>query len=378
MNSKSSMEGLRSRPDFLLLFVVLSLVGFGLAMVFSASSAIAANNPDYGNNPYFFFIRQAIMIFVGLILMFFIMLLQYEKVKQLYPLIIAGSLIMLVLVLIIGEERNGAQSWFQIAGFGIQPTEFAKVAIVLYLAVITTKKQDKLKEFKAGLRPILFILAAYFGLIMLQPDLGATIVLGLTAFIILFIAGARVSHLLLLLIVVLAAGYFGYQQLDEDSYKLDRLTAFTKADTACASPACYHIQSSLQAFGHGGIFGTGYGEGIQKVVYLPYGYSDFIYAVIGEELGFIGSLTLLLVFIILIWRGIVIAGRCPDNFGRIAGFGIIVLLAVQTFVNIGGVISLIPVTGLTLPFISHGGSSIISTLMMMGILLNISRYQVRS
>lgn len=366
----------RGTPDFLLLILTLLLVGFGLVMVFSASSNIAVTDERYNLDALFFVKRQLIWAVMGTFVMFFVMNIHYTKFKIWFMPLFVIVVIMLALVPFIGTEVNGAKSWFMIGSIGIQPTELAKISLILYIAALISKKGDKFRQFKRGLLPVLVILGIIIGLIMLQPDLGSSIILAACAMIVIVAGGANLKHLTSIGAVAAMIGCIALliYMLDSDAnhYRIQRFTSFIdpwedKLGTG------FHLLTSLEAFGHGGLTGAGFGASIQKLLYLPYPYNDFIFAVIGEEFGFIGTVLFLFFYVLLIWRGLLIAIRCPDVFGTLVGVGIIGMIAIQALINMGGVTGSIPITGVTLPLISYGGSSLLITMFSMGILLSISR-----
>ena len=374
---KTKTNGLRGRPDFLLLVLTLLLVGFGLVMVFSASSNTAAISKDFNFDALYFTKRQLMFAVVGIIAMFTIMNIPYTAFKKGVILYFIPVLIMLILVPFVGEVRNNAHSWFGIGSFGIQPTEFAKLGLILYLGSLISKKGEKFRDFKKGLVPVFIIIAFVCGLIMLQPDLGACIVIAACSLIIIVAGGANLKQLFLsgiIIALIVSAGASISMMKDPKSwqYRINRFTAFMDPQ-GDELGSTYQLSRSLQALGHGGLTGAGFGHSVQKLKYLPYAYSDFIFSVIAEEFGFIGSLLFLLFYLFFLWRGLFIALRCPDSYGTVVGVGIVGLLAVQTIVNIGGVTGAMPLTGVTLPFISHGGSSLIVLLASIGVLLSISR-----
>ncbi|MCQ6560373.1 putative lipid II flippase FtsW [Paenibacillus mendelii] len=378
---KTKTNGLRGRPDFLLLVLTLLLVGFGLVMVFSASSNTAVVSKEFNFDALYFTKRQLLFAVVGIGLMFFIMNIPYTAFKKGFILYFIPVVIMLLLVPFIGEVRNGARSWFGIGSFGVQPTEFAKLGLILYLGSLISKKGDKFRDFKKGLLPVFVIVAFICGLIMLQPDLGSCIVIAGCAIIIIIAGGANLKQLFLAGIIIssIVAAWASISMMkdpDAWSYRIDRFTAFMDP-TGDELGTTYHLSRSLQALGHGGLTGAGFGHSVQKLKYLPYAYSDFIFSVIAEEFGFIGSLLFLLFYLFFLWRGLLVALRCPDSYGTIVGVGIVSLLALQTIINIGGVTGTMPITGVTLPFISHGGSSLLVSLAAMGVLLSISREYYR-
>ncbi len=367
----------KGSPDFLLMFLTLLLTGFGVLMVFSASSATAA---IHFNDSLYFTKRQIIFAVVGIFLMIILMNIRFQKWKQLIFPIFVLAVGALVLVLFIGEVRNGAKSWFQIGPFGGQPTEFAKLAVVIYLAALISRKGEKFRDFQKGFLPVIIIVGIVCGLIMLQPDLGSCFILVLTAGIVIIAGGANMKHITLSCIFLagilglVIGGYFLTTSPENwQHYRLARLTSYLNPWEDPLDSG-FHLIQSLYALGHGGVTGAGFGQSIQKLHYLPYAYNDFIFAIIGEELGLIGAVTVLFGMLLLMWRALIISLRCPDIFGTLLGTGIVGMLGVQSVINLGGVTGLIPITGVTLPFISYGGSSLLVTLMCMGILLNISRY----
>jgi cell division protein FtsW len=376
MNAQQN-SGPRGRPDFLLLILTLLLVGFGLVMVFSASSNYALASDLFNRDPLYFTKRQLVWIAAGMFLLLVLMNVPYRRFKNGYVLFFIPALILLALVPFIGEERHGARSWFGIGTLGIQPTEFAKLALILYLGAVITKKDERFRDFKHGLLPVTLVVAFVCFLIMLQPDLGSAMVIAIFAAVVIFAGGADLKHLFVLGLstaVVVTAWASVSMLMDPDawSYRIERLTSYLHP-LEDELDSGYHLVKSLEALGHGGLTGAGFGHGVQKLKYLPFPYNDFIFSVIAEEFGFIGSVVFLLTYLFFIWRGIVIALRCPDPYGTIVGIGIMSMIGIQAFINIGGVIGAIPITGVTLPLISYGGSSIIVTLASIGILLSISR-----
>lgn len=371
----------RGTPDFLLLFLAFSLVCFGLAMVFSASMAYSRTDSITGivlNDPSYLAVRQAAAIALGTVAMFFCMNINYNVLKKWIGPAFIIVVIMLMLVPIFGNKVNGARSWFVIAGFGIQPAEFAKLAVILYLAALISKKDEKFRSFKKGLLPALTIVGFISALILLQPDRGSTMILVLCATIVIIAGGANLKHIFLLgaagafVMSIGVAIYVIKTKLSGQSYLLDRFTSFMDP-FADPLDTGYQLVQSLYAFGHGGISGAGFGQGIQKLHYLPEAHNDFIFSIIGEELGFIGSSLFILIYLAFLWRGLLIAIRCNELFGTLAGVGIIGMIAIQALINLGGVTGSIPLTGVTLPLISYGGSSMLVTLISLGILLSISR-----
>jgi len=375
---KAPESGQRGTPDFLLLILTLLLVGFGLVMVFSASSSIAVSKPGYNNDALYFLKRQLLWVGLGSFIMLIMMNIHFQKYKKLFILFFIGTLVLLFLVPIIGESRNGARSWLGFGSFGIQPTEFAKLAIILYLAAIIAKKDEKFRDFKRGLLPVMIVVGFFAFLIMLQPDFGSCAILVMCAAALIIAGGSNLKHILLSSAVLLGLAalgtsfYFLLNPGADFGFRGDRFTAFLDP-MADQQGTGYHLSRSLEAFGHGGLTGAGLGNSVQKLFYLPYAYNDFIFAVIGEELGFIGTTIFILFYILFLWRALIVSLRCPDIYGTLVGIGLVSLIAIQALINMGGVSGAIPVTGVPLPFISYGGSSMLTLLTGMGILLSISR-----
>lgn len=356
-------------PDFILVIVILALLSLGLIMVYSASAVWA----DYRFDDSFYFAkRQLLFAIIGLIAMFFIMNIDYWTWRSWSKVILITCFVLLIAVLIpgIGNVRNGSRSWIGVGAFSIQPSEFMKLAMIIYLAKFLSENQKNITSFKKGLVPSLGLVFTAFALIMLQPDLGTGTVMVGTCLIMIFVSGARIAHFIGLGLIGLA-GFVGL--IAAAPYRIKRITAFLDPWEDPLGSGFQTIQS-LYAIGPGGLFGLGLGQSRQKFFYLPEPQTDFIFAILAEELGFIGGAFVLLLFALLLWRGIRTALNAPDLYGSFLAVGIISMVAFQVMINIGVVINLIPVTGITLPFFSYGGSSLTLMLMAMGILLNISRY----
>ncbi|WP_339061616.1 putative lipid II flippase FtsW [Tepidibacillus marianensis] len=358
----------RGTPDFLLLFLTLGMVGFGIVMIFSASFTISYWNMG---NRWYFTQRQLQWAGIGFIAMSVAMNIPFRAYKEKVAYFFLGSIVLLLFVFLpgIGQVRNTAHSWIGFGNLTIQPAEFAKLGLILYLAALMAKKGNKMRSFKQGLLPPLIISLFVFGLIALQPDYGTGMILLLTAGVMIIVAGANLKH-----IVYLALGGGGILSvlIFSAGYRAARFTSFMNP---WKDPwgSGYHLIQSLIALGNGGVFGTGFGKGIQKFFYLPYPQSDFIFSVMGEELGLIGVTLFILIYLFLLWRALIVSLRSKDSFGALVGVGIVTLLGLQAFINIGGVIGAIPITGVPLPFISAGGSALIMAMTAMGILLSLSR-----
>lgn len=359
----------KSTPDFILIIVTLTLLALGLIMVYSAS-AVWANYKF--NDSFFFAKRQLLFAGLGFAAMFLMMNIDYWSWRKWAKPILLICFLLLLIVLIpgIGMERNGSRSWIGVGAFSIQPSEFIKLALISFLAKFLSENQRYITTVKKGLLPSLGLVFFAFGLIMLQPDLGTGTVMTGTCVVMLFIAGARISHFVFLGLMGLA-GFVGL--IMSAPYRMARITSFLDPWQDPLNSG-FQIIQSLYAIGPGGLFGLGLGQSRQKFFYLPEPQTDFIFAILSEELGFIGGSFVILLFALLLWRGIKIALGAPDLYGSFLAVGIITMIAIQVMINIGVVTGLMPVTGITLPFLSYGGSSLTIMLMAVGVLLNISRY----
>lgn len=359
----------KSTPDIVLIVITLSLLAVGLIMVYSASAIWATYKFD---DSFFFAKRQLLFAGVGVLAMFFIMNVDYWTWRTWAKVIIIVCFILLVLVLIpgVGMVRNGSRSWIGVGAFSIQPSEFMKLAMIAFLAKFLSENQKKITSFKKGLAPSLALIFTAFGMIMLQPDLGTGTVMVGTCIVMIFVAGARISHFVMLGMLGVA-GFVGL--ILSAPYRIKRITSFLDPWEDPLNSG-FQIIQSLYAIGPGGLLGLGLGQSRQKFFYLPEPQTDFIFAILAEELGFIGGSFVILLFSLLLWRGVRIALGAPDLYGSFLAIGIIGMIAIQVIINIGVVIGLMPVTGITLPFLSYGGSSLTLMLMAVGVLLNISRY----
>lgn len=356
----------RNRPDFLLLFLTILLVGFGLLMVFSASTALAS---DKYHSSLYFVQRQGLWSIVGTAVMLFFMNVPYRMFQLSVRGVFLMSLILLGAVVLVGTKVNGHRSWFGIGSFGVQPTEFAKIGLMMYLAALISKKGERIRYFKQGLLPVLIIIGTVVGLIMLQPDIGSDLVVLISAGVVVLASG---GNLLQMLGAYLCIMPLAVVVVMNKTYRFQRFTSFLHPwkDTQGSS---YQLLQSLAAFGHGGLTGVGLGKGVEKMFYLPEAHTDFIFSTIGEELGFLGCIAFIFLYLLLIWRGLLAAIRSSDSFGMYLGIGLISLIGVQALINLGGVTGSIPITGVPLPLVSYGGSSLLMTMASIGMLLNISR-----
>lgn len=360
----------RGKPDFILLFIVFLLVGFGLVMVFSASYYVALTNTETGDS-YFYFKRQLIAAGIGLITLIIVMNVDYTLYRKwIVPLLLVTAALLVIVFFMPADY--GARRWIKLPGFQFQPSEFAKVTAIIYAAYIFSKKQDRLHSFRRGLLPPLIVIGALFLLIVFEPHYSAAFILFCSSMAVVFCSRARLRHLLslaLLSIPILISFLF------IKGYRLTRLEAF-RDPFADQLDDGYQIVQSLYAIAPGGWSGVGLGNSIQKMSYLPFAHTDFIFSIIAEELGFIGGSFLILLYFLFIWRGIVIALRAPNQFGFLLAIGLVTLIGLQVFLNIAVATALIPVTGVPLPFISYGGTALLTNMGISAILLNISRYRL--
>ena len=358
----------RLSPDMWLFGVMVVLLSIGVVMVYSASAIMAA---DRFHDPYLFLKKQLFWALLGSFCLLTVLRVDYRRLERLqWPILIAaGVLLVLVLVPPFAQPINGTRRWFRLGPVSFQPAELAKLALVIYLAAYLARRHDGLASFSRGLLPPLGIAGGLALLVLLQPDLGSCLTLIIVTFGLLFLAGARTRHLGLLVALALPVLVFVVRLAP---YRLRRITTFVDPWADPRGGGFQIIQSWL-ALGSGGLFGRGIGESKQKLFYLPESHTDFIFAVIGEELGFLGAVALLALFVVLIWRGLRIGLRAPDPFGGYLALGITVLIATQTLVNLGVVTGLLPTKGLPLPFISFGGSALLVTMLSTGVLLNISQ-----
>lgn len=361
------------RMDYGILLTVTLLCAFGLVMVFSASYYYAQNYAGADYDGYFYLKKQAVYMLIGYPIMLLLSFFDYRRLEKYKVIGFLVSVVLLVAVLIFGEELNGGKRWLKIAGQSIQPSEIAKFGMMLYMCAFMSKKHAVMRDFKRGMLPMLLVIGVICGLIMLQPNMSMAVIVGMMGYALLFAGGADIKQMLLLG-VVLVALFVLFAVIEP--YRFARLTSFRDPwnDGDGGLGSGYQLIQSLYALGSGGLFGLGLNNSRQKLLYMTYGESDFIFAILGEELGFVGAVAVMCAYGFIIFRGLRTALRCRDRFGSLLATGITVVFALQVFVNIGVVTGSMPTTGQALPFISAGGSSLLIFLAAMGVLLNISRY----
>jgi cell division protein FtsW len=365
------------RVDTGLLAVTLCLAGIGILMVYSAGHVLSYS--QYGSN-YHYLKIQAIACVIGLVGMGFTSYIPYRFYERHSTKLLFLAFALLILVFTpIGNSVRGAEGgkfnrWIAVGGFRFQPVEFAKIALIIHTAHFLARYPDRIKSLLNGVIPNVLIIGLMFGLVVMQPDFGSAVLLAATAGSLLFIGGIRITHTLMLIGSggAMLAGF-----IISNSYRLKRLTDFW-ASMQSPEAAGYQLGRSLDALKWGGLFGVGIDDSAAKINYLPYPHTDFIFSILGEEFGFIGAATVILIFMIFVWRGISIARRTENRFGALFATGLTIVIGLQAFINIGVVTGQLPTKGITLPFLSYGGSSLVVSLVCVGMLLNISRSATQS
>lgn len=367
----SARVGKREAPDTVLVGAIAALVTIGLVMIFSASSAYAvALQHDAG----YFLKRQAVWLVVALAVAYVAYRIDYRKLRGVAPWALGLSMVCLALVLVphVGVIAGGASRWLGAGPIQFEPSEFAKLALVLYLSAALATKGDRIRSLTRGLFPLALVTAVMAVLVIKQPDFGTASLLAFTAATLFFVAGARVAHLLMILAFVAPPAFL---LIRHDPYKLARVVAFIDPWKDPQDKG-FHIVQSLMALGSGGWFGVGLGFSHQKFFWLPEAHTDFIGSIIGEETGFAGMAAIVALFVIFAYRAVRIALAAPDRFGFFLCVGCMALIVIQAFVNLGVVSSSWPVTGVPLPFISFGGTSLVTSLTAVALIVNVGRSRV--
>lgn len=353
--------------DYKTLAVVLVLLGLGLVILYSASTVLSFSK--YHTNSHYFFNQLLQGVVVGSILMYLCTKIDYHKWQKYAPLLMLVSIILLVAVLVIGLKVGNARRWIVVGPISVQPAEIAKLCLIFYVASWIDKRKSEINDFYYGIIPTLIIIGMVAGLIILEPDIGTMLVVSAISLTMLFVGGIRVKHLAGILIAAFIALVI---LIKLEPYRLARLTTFLdpKADPQGIG---YQINQAALAIGSGGFFGLGYGNSRQKYNYLPEVMGDSVFAITVEELGFLRGGLLIGLYVFFAFRGLKIANHAPDTFGKMLAVGIVAWIVFQALINIGAIIGLLPLTGIPLPFVSYGSSSLIVLLAAVGILLNISR-----
>ena len=357
---------------FLIITTILVVAGF---FIFSSASLglLAKQSSNYSSVA---FSQTVLGLFLGTVAMVVAARLDYKIWKSWAFYILIGALILNILVLIpsIGFEHGGARRWLRLGGVSFQPVELLKFAFIIYFAAWIGGVKDKVKTFQWGFLPLVALLGIIGVLLLLQPDTDNYMVIAVTGMGMFIAAGGRWRHVLIMIIAgIMGIGFLAFTR----PYVMQRIQTFLNP-TADSLGASYQIQQSLIAIGSGGLFGTGFGQSVQKFTYLPEPVGDSIFAVAGEEFGFVGSVLLISLFVLFAVRGLKIAANVPDVFGRLVVCGIVIMIISQAFVNIGAMLGVLPLSGITLPFVSHGGTSLFISLFEIGVMLSISKSQKHS
>lgn len=353
--------------DFVLFSTIMLLVSIGVVMVYSASSYSAFFNPDIQDSMYYLK-KQGLWAVIGTFFMFLAIKIDYHKIRKYTKILMIATIVLLAAVFAF-PAVNGARRWIRIGPASFQPSDMAKYIVVLYMAKSIEIKGEKVKSLIYGVIPYLLVSGFYAGMVLAEKNLSIATVIMIVTLIVLFVAGAKTSHMLGLIGLVGLAGVAG---IIFEPYRMARFTSFLNP-WADPKGTGYQLIQSLLALGSGGIWGMGLGRSRQKAYYIPEPHNDFIFSIIGEELGLIGCTIIILLFVVFIWRGIVTAIRAKDTYGTLLASGITSVVGIQAIINIAVVTGSMPVTGVPLPFISYGGSSMVFNLVAMGVLLNISR-----
>lgn len=359
----------KGQIDFYFLITVFALLALGLMMVMSASSESARNANYTGGDAYYFIKRQLLWAAISVVAMFFFSKFDYHKLVKWSGIIIVGTFLLLILVLAAGTEANGGQRWLRLGPVQFQPSEVAKVALILYLAGSLSRNKKYLNTFSRGLLPNLIVIGITAGLLIVQPHFSATVLIVGVGIIMLFVGGVNWKHLVMLAAPVI---FLGSMLVMTSSYRRARVFSFLDPFADPLGDG-YQVIQSLYAIGSGGLFGVGLGQSRQKFLYIPEPQNDFIFSILCEELGFVGAFLVIMIFVFLVYRGIKIAMNAKDKEGSLIAVGIITLIALQVIMNIAVVTSAMPVTGIPLPFFSYGGTALLIIMSCMGIMLNISK-----
>ena len=359
----------RGKMDFSILLVITALCAFGLVMVFSASYYYAQHYSGANNDSFYYLKRQLLYLAIGYPVMLLISLIDFRIIEKLRSLFLAVSLVLLVMVLLWGRDLNGGKRWLVIAGISIQPSELAKFGLMIFMCSYMSRHRNEMQTFRYGMLPMLMAIGVIAGLVMLQPNMSMAVIIGFIGVVLLYLGGCDLKQLLILgAIAVVAVFVLAFAQ----PYRVARMTSFSNPENDPQGTG-YQLLQSYYAIGSGGFFGKGINNSYQKLLYMTYGESDFIFAILCEEFGFIGGLITILMYAWIVFRGMVISMRCKNRFGSLLAAGISIVFGFQVFVNIGVVTGLLPTTGQALPFISAGGTSLLVFLAAMGLLLSISR-----
>ncbi len=354
--------------DFTLFIIPILLTGFGAVMIYSASMVYAPVVLD--TSSYHFLKKQLMWGTMGLMVMMFFTIFPYRHLQRMTKIIVLAMIALLGGLFLFGKNVNNSVSWYDLGVMSFQPAEFVKIGLIIYLSSVYAKKQQYIGEFGRAVIPPLILTSLILGLILLQPDIGTAAIIGLIASFVIASSGIKGKHIALLVGVTFAFILVAAPQMVTE----ERLARFSGAFSPFETPDGdgYHLIQSYVAIGTGGLFGEGLGQGVQKLGYLPEPHTDFIMAVIAEELGFIGVIIVVGLIGGLVLRGLYISRRCKDTFGALLALGISAMIGIQAFINLGAMSGMLPITGVPLPFVSYGGSSLVIMMISVGILNNVA------
>ena len=360
---------LRGKMDFSILLMISVLCAFGLVMVFSASYYYAQHYSGANHDSFYYLKRQILYLAMGYPVMLLVSLIDYRIIEKLRSLFMAISIVLLIAVLLWGRDLNGGKRWLVIAGISIQPSELAKFGLMIFMCSYMSRHRNEMSSFRYGMIPMLIAIGVIAGLVMLQPNMSMAVIIGFIGVVLLYLGGCDIKQLQILGAIAVV-GFFVLASMAD--YRMDRLRSFGNPESDPQGTG-YQLLQSYYAIGSGGLFGKGLNNSYQKLLYMTYGESDFIFAILCEEFGFIGGLVVIGMYAWIVFRGLVVSMRCRNRFGSLLAAGISIVFGFQVFVNIGVVTGLLPTTGQALPFISAGGTSLLVFLAAMGLLLSISR-----
>ena len=358
----------RGKMDFSILLTISALCAFGLVMIFSASYYYAQHYSNIGYDGFYYLKKQLVYLIIGYPLMLIVSVIDYRIIERLRSVFLAVSILLLIAVLLWGQDLNGGKRWLPVAGITIQPSELAKFGLMIFMCSYMSRHRNEMHTFRYGMLPMLIAIGMIAGLVMLQPNMSMAVIIGFIGVVLLYLGGCNWKHL----VILGAIGVVGFFFFANMGYRAQRLSSFSNPELDPQGSG-YQLLQSYYAIGSGGFFGKGLNNSYQKLLYMTYGESDFIFAILCEEFGFVGGLIVIVMYALIVFRGMVVAMRCRNRFGSLLAAGISIVFGFQVFVNIGVVTGLLPTTGQSLPFISAGGTSLIVFLAAMGLLLSISR-----
>ncbi len=359
----------QGRIDFSILLVVTVLCAFGLVMIFSASYYYAQHYSGANYDGFYYLKRQALYLAVGYPVMLILSMLNYRVIQRANVVALLISVALLIAVLLWGRDLNGGKRWLYIGPISVQPSEVAKFGMMIFMCAYMAKHRNEMTSFRNGMLPMLLVIGLIAGLIILQPNMSMAVIVGFLGVVLLFLGGCDIKPLIVVGVLgIIAVVILAFAA----PYRVARMTSFRNPE-ADPQGTGYQLLQSFYAIGSGGLFGKGLNNSYQKMLYMTYGESDFIFAILCEEFGFVGGTLIILMYAYIVFRGMLISMRCRNRFGSLLAAGISIVFGFQVFVNVAVVTGLMPTTGQALPFISAGGTQLLVFLAAMGVLLNISR-----